>query len=202
MPGPPRDRSPVAASECSRAAVPSRCSILTLTTTHSRSTLPRTTASGEPCLRREIGSENGSRGTGLRRGAASGFPSGGWTRPSSSGRYIPPTSIPPRPPAPAGPVPGLKTTRSQIPTREASGSPRCSGRQVRPARRLRFGPAHRLCCRTGSIALPSLRGASRPASRGRPACRRLARAGLGQAKPGLRPARPDRGQAAGCPPRS
>ena len=113
-PGPDRGRSPVAPSRCGRAARPTCCSIRRLRTTHSRSTRPRTTVSGEPSHRSKIGSGIGSLGTGRRHGGGSGSRPGGWTPPSTPSRYTL-VSAPPRLPAPGPRDPGPTTIRSRTP---------------------------------------------------------------------------------------
>jgi len=102
---PRRGRLRVAPSKCGRAALPTCCSILKLTTTRSRFTLRRMTASGEQFLRGKIGSRSASATTGRRHGATTGrrhgattgrrhgaasdSHAGGWTLPSSHGRSTP-----------------------------------------------------------------------------------------------------------------
>ena len=175
VPGPDRGRSPVAPSRCGRAARPTCCSIRRLRTTRSRSTRPRTTASGEPSHRGKIGSGIGSLGTGRRHGGGSGSRPGGWTPPSTPSRYtlvsapprLPapgprdpgPTTIRSRTPAPAGRDPGPTAIRSRTPMREASRFVAGAGRPAEAVHGPRYGPAHRPCCRTGLIA-PARNGVS------------------------------------------
>jgi hypothetical protein len=210
-PGPDRGRSPVAPSRCGRAARPTCCSIRRLRTTHSRSTRPRTTVSGEPSHRSKIGSGIGSLGTGRRHGGGSGSRAGGWTPPSTPGRYtlvsapprLPapgprdpgPTTIRSRTLAPAGHAPGPTTIRSRTPMRDASRFVAGAGRPSQAVHGLRPAMSQRpRSCRRSSRRV----GAGQPASRGRAAGRSPARAGQGRARVGQRSARHDPGPAVGC----